>query len=135
MLLSKKQQTIYLAGGFRSGWQLKVMAMLPGFDFLDPSAHEIQDPAAYTKWDLDAIRKSDIILAHMESSNPAGYALALEIGFAHALEKEVILVDRIEDPTISRYFEMVRQCSNKIFHAMPEAIQYLQNRSPNDTPA
>lgn len=127
MLQSKKQQTIYLAGGFRSGWQVKVMAVLPDFDFLDPSAHDLQDPAIYTKWDLDAIRKSDVILAYMESSNPAGYALALEIGFAHALGKEVILVDQIEDITISRYFEMVRQCSNKIFHTMPEAIQYLQS--------
>jgi len=135
MFPNKKQETIYLAGGFRSGWQLKVIEMLPEFDFLDPSAHKIQDPALYTKWDLDAIRKSDVILAYMESSNPAGYALSLEIGFAHALGKEVILVDQIEDAEISRYFEMIRQCSNKIFDAMPEAIQHLQSRCHKKTQA
>lgn len=119
---------LYLAGGFRSGWQDVAVAKLRGFELFDPSAHNIQDPTEYTRWDLDAVQQSDIVLANMEASNPGGYSLALEIGFAKALGKTIILVDQIEDPLISRYFEMVRQCSDHIFSSLDEAIEYLANR-------
>jgi nucleoside 2-deoxyribosyltransferase len=101
------------------------MRQLPGYAFLDPSQHNIQSPVEYTKWDLDAIRASDIVLGYMEATNPGGYSLALEIGFAKALGKLVILVDQIEDSSLSRYFEMVRQCSDRVFKTMDEAIDYL----------
>ena len=61
----------------------------------------------------------------MEATNPGGYALALEVGFASALKKQVILVDQLRDPTISRYFEMVRQCSDVVLKTVNEAVQYL----------
>lgn len=120
------RKVIYLAGGFKSGWQASTMRQLPCYAFFDPSQHNIQDAAAYTKWDLDAIRASDIILGYMESSNPGGYSLALEIGFAHALSKTVLLVDEIKAPSVSRYFEMVRQCSSHVFTTLDQAIEYLR---------
>ena len=116
---------LYLAGGFRSGWQAGVMARLPGYVFLDPSSHNIQEPAKYAKWDLDAIRESDVVLANMEASNPGGYSLALEVGFAKALGKVVIFVDQIENPMVSRYFEMVRQCADLVFKTVDDAIAHL----------
>ncbi|MDF2410889.1 hypothetical protein GWQ29_15860 [Aeromonas sp. 2HA2] len=117
---------VYLAGGFSSKWQVLVTSHLTGiYELLDPSAHNIEDPIKYTKWDLDAIQQSDIILANMESTNPGGYSLALEVGFAKALGKEIILVDQIKDATVSRYFEMVRQCSNRIFSTLEDAIEHL----------
>lgn len=117
---------IYLAGGFRSNWQALVVARLSkSFELLDPSAHNIQDPAEYTRWDLEAVRQSDMILANMEASNPAGYSLALEVGFARALGKRIYLVDQIENPSVRRYFEMVRQCSERVFPTLEEAIDYL----------
>lgn len=126
MSQSDDRKVVYLAGGFKSGWQAKVMKQLPGFDFLDPSQHNIEDAAEYTRWDLDAVRASDIVLGYMESTNPGGYSLALEIGFAHALGKTVLLVDEITDPSVSRYFEMVRQCSESVFPRLSEAIEYLR---------
>ena len=78
---SNLQNKIYLAGGFRSGWQAGVIKQLPGYIFLDPSQHNIKDPKEYTIWDLEAIRQCDIVLANMEPTNPGGYSLALEIGF------------------------------------------------------
>jgi nucleoside 2-deoxyribosyltransferase len=120
------RKKIYLAGGFKSGWQANVMKQLPGFDFLDPSQHNIEDAAEYTRWDLDAVRASDIVLGYMESTNPGGYSLALEIGFAHALGKTVLLVDEIKDPLVSKYFEMVRQCSGRVFTTLPQAVEYLR---------
>ncbi|MFZ6876238.1 nucleoside 2-deoxyribosyltransferase domain-containing protein [Undibacterium sp. Di27W] len=126
MSQSDHRKVIYLAGGFKSGWQNKVMTQLPSYDFLDPSLHNIQDAAEYTRWDLDAIRASDIVFGYMESTNPGGYSLALEIGFAHALGKAVLFVDEIKDPSVSRYFEMVRQCSDNVFTTLSEAIEYLR---------
>jgi nucleoside 2-deoxyribosyltransferase len=125
MASTEFHRTIYLAGGFRSGWQKSVIQQLPGYSFLDPSQHNIQNPSEYTKWDLEAIRASDIVLGNMEATNPGGFSLALEIGFARCLDKTVILVDQIEDPSISRYFEMVRQCSDFVFKSLDQAIEYL----------
>ena len=120
------RQVVYLAGGFKSRWQTTVMEQLPGYLFLDPSQHNIQDAAEYTRWDLDAVRSSDIVLGYMESTNPGGYSLALEIGFAYALGKTIILVDEIKDPVVSRYFDMVRQCSGYVFISLGQAIDHLR---------
>lgn len=122
---SSLQKKIYLAGGFHSGWQAAVMRKLRGYEFLDPSQHAIQDAAVYTHWDLEAIRLCDVVLGNMEATNPGGYSLALEVGYAKALNKVVILVDQIDDPMISRYFEMVRQCSDRVVSTLDEAVQYL----------
>jgi nucleoside 2-deoxyribosyltransferase len=117
---------IYLAGGFKSNWQAQVAARMAGvFELLDPSAHSIQDPSEYTRWDLEAVRQSDIVLANMEASNPGGYSLALEVGFAKALGKRIIMVDQIEDPSVKHYFEMVRQCSERVFPTLDEALDHL----------
>jgi hypothetical protein len=61
----------------------------------------------------------------MEASNPGGYSLALEVGFAKALGKRIFMVDQIEDPSVRRYFEMVRQCSERVFSTLGEAINHL----------
>jgi len=126
MAPNPRPKKLYLAGGFRSGWQGIVVAKLRGFELLDPRSHNIQNPAEYTRWDLDAVQQSDIVLANMEASNPGGYSLALEVGFAKAFGKTIILVDQIEDPSISRYFEMVRQCSDRVFSSLDAAIKYLE---------
>jgi nucleoside 2-deoxyribosyltransferase len=119
---------IYLAGGFKSNWQAQVAASLAGsFELLDPSAHNIQDPAEYTRWDLEAVRHSDIVLANMEASNPGGYSLALEVGFAKALGKRIFLVDQVENPSVKRYFEMVRQCCERVFPTLAAALDHLSS--------
>ena len=110
----------------KSGWQARVIEQLHRYEFLDPSQHNIQDAAEYTRWDLDAVRACDIVLGYMEATNPGGYSLALEIGFAHALGKTVVLVDEIKDPSVSRYFEMVRQCSGRVFTTLAQAVAHLR---------
>ncbi len=126
MQTQKTRKAIYLAGGFRSGWQLQTKSTLAGYEFLDPSAHNIQDPKEYTEWDLAAVGSCDIVLANMEPSNPGGYSLALEVGFAKALAKTIVLVDQITDPTVSKYFEMVRQVSDATFNDLDAALDYLK---------
>ena len=70
MLTTRRRKKIYLAGGFHSGWQDEALRRLPSYECLDPSKHNIQDPSEYTKWDLDAVRISDIIVGNMEKTNP-----------------------------------------------------------------
>jgi len=122
------RKVIYLAGGFRSGWQREVKLGLAQYEFLDPSLNQVQDPKRYTEWDLDAVRRSDIVLGNMEPSNPGGYSLALEMGFARALSKTIYFVDQITDAKISRYFEMARQVSNRVFPDLKSAIEYLASQ-------
>lgn len=125
--MSNRSKAIYLAGGFKSGWQIEAKRRLSGFTILDPSEHNLSDSKAYTEWDLDAVRRCDIVLANMEATNPGGYALALEVGFAKALSKHIVLVDQIEDPVVGRYFEMVRQVSDIVFSALGDAIDHINN--------
>ena len=119
---------VYLAGGLRSNWQRKVIeACGNGMVFYNPRLHELDDPHLYTSWDIFHIDKSDILFGYLEQSNPSGVGLALEIGYAKALKKLVILVDEKtdSDEQESRYFQIVRESSDVIFDSLEEGINYL----------
>ena len=64
--------TVYLAGGFHSGWQDRLKEGVQQFIYLDPRTHALKDNVQYTLWDTEAIRHSDLIFAYLESTNPAG---------------------------------------------------------------
>lgn len=117
---------VYLAGGFHSGWQDEVYRVLKGCEILDPRKHGLTAPKDYTEWDLEALQRCDYVLANMEETNPGGYSLALEVGYAKALGKQIIVVDQITDPEIKKYFEMVRQVANIVFNRYDEALAYLK---------
>lgn len=125
---SEALSSVYLAGGFKSGWQDLAASVLRDFFIYDPSKHNLSAPSDYTRWDLAAIEQSDIVLAYMEPTNPGGYALALEVGYARALGKYIVLVDCISDPLISRHFEMVRQCSDAVYRDLESAYENIKNR-------
>ena len=84
---------IYLAGGFHSGWQDKVISECPGFEYYDPRTHRLALPEHYKVWDLSHVKQSDILFVVMDRDNPSGYGMALEIGYAKGLDKTVIVVD------------------------------------------
>jgi hypothetical protein len=118
---------IYLAGGFKSGWQNRLIMALPSFDYFDPRAHGLAMKKEYTAWDLEAIRRCDCVFAYFESQNPGGYALALEVGFAKALGKFVIFVDEKSpsDTQAGRYLEMVAETVDVHFNTFQEGIDFL----------
>jgi nucleoside 2-deoxyribosyltransferase len=122
---------VYLAGGFGAPWQDEVKGKAGPFTYRDPSKHKIKDAAAYTSWDLEALRRSDIVFAYLHASNPTGYGLILEVGYAAALGKHVILVDEksAEDEAFARQSGMVRQTANVHFTDLEEGIQYLKELS------
>lgn len=97
-MVGRRKPRVYLAGGMHSGWQDFVLREVGAIAvFLDPRSHGLKEPHAYVRRDLALVRKADIVFACLERSNPSGFGLAVEIGFAHALGKKVILVDEIRD--------------------------------------
>lgn len=127
-MMPNRRFRIYLAGGFKSNWQDEVMKTVPAHEYLDPRVHGLQTRAEYTTWDLEAIRRSHCIFAYLEATNPGGFALALELGFAKALGKMVILVDQksAADPTGARYLEMLAAASDATFNSLGEGIEFLR---------
>ena len=117
--------TIYLAGGFSSGWQARAHNALRGYELLDPSRHGLKLPKEYTNWDLAAIRRCDTLLAYMEKGNPGGYALALEVGYAKALDRKIVLVEEHPDVRRHRSFNMVREVADYRFDDLTDALEFF----------
>ena len=121
---------VYLSGGMNEGnWQKKVIDSVgEGYTFFNPREHELEDSKQYVLWDLYYVDKCDIVFAYMENSNPSGYGLTLELGYAKALNKPIILVDEKskQKNDFSRYFRIVRETSNVVFDNLDEGIQLLK---------
>jgi hypothetical protein len=119
--------TIYLAGGFHSGWQDVIKKNVQRLVYLDPREHRLRDEAQYTLWDMEAIRRSDLVFAYLESTNPAGYSLAFEIGYARALDKRIILVDEKStlDERTRRYMGMVRASADIVLESIDEGVSLM----------
>jgi nucleoside 2-deoxyribosyltransferase len=125
--LASKTIRVYLAGGFYSNWQGQVKESLTGFNYLDPSEHNLSNPAEYTAWDLEAIRQCDIVFAFLEANNPGGYALSLELGYAKALNKIIIFVDEKTASLKKPYFDMLRAASTEVFNSLDEGIRFMES--------
>jgi nucleoside 2-deoxyribosyltransferase len=127
----RQMMKVYLAGGFHSGWQDDVKLKLSDFCFFDPRAHHLVDTQQYTEWDLGAIRQSDWIFAYLEKQNPGGYALALELGFARALSKKILLVDEksAEDRSAERRLAMLHVCADVSVASLEEAVIFFRQLS------
>lgn len=126
--MKSNKKTVYLAGGFKSGWQNKVKEVLSGWEIFDPSLHFLESPADYTKWDLEAVQKSCFILAYLEKDNPGGYALALEIGYAKALGKTILFVEEHPGKVRRKYFDMIREVSDYTYDSLNQAIDFLKQK-------
>ena len=119
---------IYLAGGHKTPWRDSVRARLPDARCIDPSATGITDPAAYTAWDLAGVRACDVVFAYFERTNPSGFGLVLEVGYAAGLGKHVVLVDEksASDPTSARYLQIVRHTADVTFDDLTAGLDYLE---------
>jgi hypothetical protein len=103
---------IYLAGGMQGGWsdQLRNFPWLYDINWLDPRdwAEDCPTPRDYTARDLAEIRSADLVVAHMDSSNPSGYGMSFEVGYAVALGKPVVYWDGMDGDWRDKYFGMIR---------------------------
>lgn len=119
---------VYLAGGFKGGWQKIVKDLLKDdFTVFDPQTHNLDDVKKYTHWDLFHVDQCDILLGYMTKDNPSGYGLALEIGFAKAKGKMIVLVDERSksDQQFKRYFSICHESSGIVLDSLHDAINYL----------
>lgn len=130
--LRMKPEAVYLAGGFQSGWQDKIKLAVPQFTYFDPRGHGLGNKVEYTIWDLEAIRRCDWVFAYLESTNPGGFALALEVGYAKALGKRVIFIDEksASDQQAGHYLAMVAATSDAVFNKLDDGIEFLQKLGP-----
>lgn len=124
---------VYLAGGLKSGWQDKVIDLFKDdFVFFNPLMHGLEgNSREYTTWDLHFLKQSDILFGYMEKDNPSGYGLALEIGFAKASNKTIILVDERskEDLHLAKYYSMIHESCSVVFSSLEEGLRFLHTFS------
>jgi len=145
-------KTVYLAGGFRSGWQEKVKAGSIGISlekyqdtmFLgNPHKFNCEDHFAiergelaekrvwtakeYTKTDLFMIDQSDIVFAYLEKSNP-GLGMIAECGYAIGKGKFVILVrESPHEIHTDRYLDFLEEMCSISFNNLEDGITFLKN--------
>ena len=126
-------KSVYLAGGFKSGWQDVVIAEFPDVTFFDPRSHGLTSEVAYTLWDTQKIRDADIIFGYAEASNPNPFGLMFEFGYAYARTtlitggvKTLIYVEDQNHPNL-RGFGMVRAVCD--VHAFSLEIGILELRA------
>ncbi len=127
--MTKNKRSLYLAGGFKGGWHDLVIGQLRNdFCIYNPQTHDLEEPNKYTYWDLFHVDKCDILLGYMSEDNPSGYGLALEIGYAKAKNKLIILIDDRSkvDQSFSRYFAICHESADVICDTLDEAIEYLK---------
>jgi len=146
--------TIYLAGGFHGReWQEEVIDRIDNVhDFIDwenPKSRSskfenwsqkkrkyvtgeiFKFAKTYTQWDLQAIRKSDIVFVFISKDNPAIGSL-VELGYAKGLGKTVITViefrgNNAKTKSKDRYFDFAREVSDVHFDNLEDGIEYLDS--------
>jgi nucleoside 2-deoxyribosyltransferase len=88
----------------------------------------ITDTKQQIEWDLEAIRNSDIIFAHIESSNPSGYGLSSEVGYTTTRNKSIVLLNEKSKTAseIASYLKIDREAANVVFEDLNEGIASLK---------
>ena len=116
---------IYLAGGMKSGWQGVVKERAPKHDYYDPC---VDTDGRYgfriAQQDFDGVDWADMVFAYFEMDNPSGVGLALEVGYAVAKGKRVVVVDEHD-----RLHEFLAGCGRPLFTSFNEAVRYLDGIS------
>lgn len=121
---------VYLSGGLKSNWQGTIIKELnKKFIFHNPNNHALENSKLYTAWDLHHIKLCDIVFAYMEPNNQSGYGLALEVGYAAALNKTIILIDEKsqKDSGFESKFKIIRESASAVFDNLEEGVQFLKS--------
>lgn len=118
---------VYLAGGFSSDWRDKVKEEALNLEFFDPKEKEQKKEfewKEYGVWDLHYIKQCDICFVYMERDKPSGYGLSVEIGYAKALGKTVILVLETGHEK-DKYLLFLRTVADIIYDNIDDASAFL----------
>jgi len=137
---------IYLAGGMKSGWQDKVIEACRDLEeefiieFFDPRKNP-KEPEKYRAADKAAWEEADIVFGYAESSNPALFAMCIEItgGYYNKNGAWTIFVDDLkpesmetpekmeEEKKRKRYLSFLETVSHKRATSLSEGISMLRD--------
>jgi nucleoside 2-deoxyribosyltransferase len=127
---------IYLAGGMYNKWRdsiteplRRISSSFSMFKFYDPCATKLTEPTAYTTWDLKAIRDRDIVVGYMEVSNPSGYGLNFELGYAKALGKTIVLLldgHFLATDERAPYFNMAIVSADVVVYTYRDVVDFIE---------
>ena len=124
---------VYLAGGFRSNWQKRVIDSFQQHDgiitFYNPKEHGLKNSDQYYFWDTIHIEQCDVVFAFLEESNPLALGLIFELGYARGLNKKVILVDQKSNKNTdyAKQFRFARESVDVAFSNLEEGIDFLKS--------
>ena len=139
-----KTVLVYLAGGMKSGWQDKVMAALEDLrvegvvTFFDPRTNP-KEPEKYRPMDKESWENADIVFGYAESSNPALFAMCIELTGGYYNKARTIFVDDLkpenletsekieEEKKRKRYLSFIETVSHKKATSLPEGISILKD--------
>lgn len=101
-----KKVNVYLAGGFKSGWQDKVKEACKDLleqgmiEWNDPRENNTRDPNKYGPMDRMRLDVTEIIFGYAEKDNPLPFPLFFEMGYGLGKGYLVIFVNEIteDDP-------------------------------------
>lgn len=82
----------------------------------------------YMPWDEHAIKMSEIVFAYMEQSNPSGFGLSCEVGYALGRDKTVIVVNESDNKYLNRILDGLFTVK---FQTLSEGIDYLSKFPPS----
>ena len=98
-----KPINVYLAGGFRSGWQDKVKeACKDLFDqglvtWNDPRENNTRDPEVYGPMDRARCELANTCFGYAEKDNPMPFPLFMEMGYMLGRGKSIIFVNELNE--------------------------------------
>lgn len=123
---------VFLSGGMNeSNWQQEVINSVGNdkYIYFNPREHLLSKSNEYTMWDLFYVKNCDVVFAYMQRNNPSGIGLTLEIGYAAALGKQIILIDEKSsfDEHFEQKFKIVRESSSIVFESLLDGIKFLKN--------
>lgn len=122
---------IYLAGGMSwiNDWRdfiYREFKDRPDIRFLDPRNSGSNDEKIYTPYDVNCVRICDVLFAYMDSKNPSGYGMSVELGLAFGLKKYIIFVDQSNSGK-NKYFGMHRNMADMVFKDLQSAVDFLKH--------
>lgn len=129
------KQIVYLAGGFKSDWAIRVKECSDNLLYINPKEKEykrgeriVMDVNEYGRWDLHFIKQSDVVFVYVERSNPSCIGLCCEAGYAKGLGKTVITILEPNHETIKdAYLSFITQVSDIVFEDLDSGIAYLKS--------
>jgi|GEM_PF-1346211 len=139
-----KAVLVYLAGGMKGDWQDKVMEECKDLlnegvvEFFDPRKNP-KEPEKYRAADKEGWEKADIIFGYAESSNPALFAMCIELTGGYYNKAWTIFVDDLKPESMEtpekienekkrqRYLSFVETVTHKKATSLPEGISILKD--------